>query len=482
MLRSLSFRITGLLVVLVWVLSAQDRGDQINALLTRYHETGQFNGAALGAENGAAILKSGYGLANMEWGIRNAPDTRFRIGSITKQFTAAIILQLVHEGKVNLNDPLSRFLPDYPSQTADKVTIHHLLNHTSGIPSYTGLPGFFDKLSRNPYSTADFIKTFSSLDLEFEPGTKYRYNNSGYFLLGAIIEAVTNDTYENALRKRIIEPLGLTGTGYDWHGALIPNRARGYESTLTGFRNAPYLDMSLPYAAGSMYSTVEDLLKWDQALYTETVLPAAMKSVMFKPNLENYAYGWVVRTVPHPDGKQELLVTEHGGGINGFNTLIFRVPETKFLIVLLNNTGGAPLQAIAENVRKILYGQPATMPKRRAAPVLLETYTAKDLAAALEQFSKGKAGNEQSVDWSSTELFRFGQHLQREKKTADAVTVMLRMTEEFPQDWHGYAGLGDARSAVSEPEAARKAYAKALELAPEAQAPAIVRKLKELYP
>src|ERR1043165_6897021 len=164
---------------------AQDKVQKIDELLKMYFYYGQLNGSVLVAEQGKVIYKKGFGMANMEWEIPNQPDTKFRVGSVTKQFTATLILQLVEEGKIKLDGKLSDYLPDYRKDTGDKVTIHQLLNHTSGIPSYTGLPGFIRDVSRNPYTVDEFVKKFASNDLEFEPGSKFSYNNSGYFLLGA---------------------------------------------------------------------------------------------------------------------------------------------------------------------------------------------------------------------------------------------------------------------------------------------------------
>lgn len=241
---------------------AQDNVQKIDALVKQYYDYGQFNGSILVAEKGKIIYEKGFGMANMEWSIPVQPDTKFRIGSVTKQFTAALILQLVGEGKIKLDGKITDYLTDYRKDTGDKVTIHQLLNHTSGIPSYTGRPDFFAEVSRNAYKVADFVKKFASGELEFEPGSKFAYNNSGYFLLGAIVEKVTGKSYETVLAERICKPLGMTNTGYDNHSPLIQKRANGYEKRSTGYINAPYLDMSLPYAAGSMYSTVGDLFKW----------------------------------------------------------------------------------------------------------------------------------------------------------------------------------------------------------------------------
>lgn len=240
---------------------AQDKAAQIDELVKTYHSYGQFNGSVLVAEKVRVIYKKGHGFANMEWKIPNESDTKFRLGSITKQFTSVLILQLVEQGKIKLDGKLTEYLPDYRKDTGDKVTVHQLLNHTSGIPSYTGQPGFFENVSRNPFTVSDFVKKHCSGDLEFEPGTKYSYNNSGYFLLGAIVEKVSGKTYEQMLNENIFGPLGMKNSGYDNHNPLIEKRATGYSKRGKAYINSPYLDMSIPYAAGSLYSTVDDLPK-----------------------------------------------------------------------------------------------------------------------------------------------------------------------------------------------------------------------------
>src|SRR5687768_11004790 len=210
---------------------AQDRAAKIQEVLALAHKYKQFNGSALVAQNGKVVYKGAFGMANMEWGIPNTPDTRFRLGSITKQFTAALTLQLVEQGKIKLDGKITDYLPDYRQDIGQKVTVHHLLTHTSGIPSYTGQPGFFENVSRNPYKVVDFVKQYASGDLEYEPGSKYSYNNSGYFLLGAIIERVTGKSYEQVLKENILDPAGMKNTGYDHHDTLIPKRAAGYAKT-----------------------------------------------------------------------------------------------------------------------------------------------------------------------------------------------------------------------------------------------------------
>src|SRR2546427_7668602 len=366
----------------------QDKATKIDQLISLFNQYGQFNGAALVADNGKVIYKKGFGLANMEWNIPNTPETKFRLGSITKQFTATLILQLVEQGKIKLDGKLIDYLPNYRQDTGAKVTIHNLLSHTSGIPSYTSLPGFFANVSRNPFAVDDFIKKYASGDLEFEPGTKFVYSNSGYFLLGAIIEKVTGKAYEQVLNENIFDPLGMKDSGYDHWETILSKRAIGYTQTPRGYETAPYLDMSIPYAAGSLYSTVEDLYLWDQALYVEKILSPKSKELMFKPNLNNYGYGFVIiKATLAPPTKLDVPVIQHNGGINGFSTVIVRMVGEKRLIVLLDNTErGQYLDKITLGLMSILYDQPYDFPKRSIAELLLKTILETDVASAIRQY------------------------------------------------------------------------------------------------
>src|SRR5438034_2891968 len=351
---------------------AQDKAGKIDQMLSLFNQYGQFNGAALVADNGKVIYKMGFGLANMEWNIPNTPETKFRLGSITKQFTATLILQLVEQGKIKLDGKLIDYLPDYRKDTGAKVTIHNLLSHTSGIPSYTSLPGFFQNVSRNPFKVDDFIKQYASGDLEFEPGSKFVYDNSGYFLLGAIIEKVTGKPYEQVLKENIFDPVGMKNSGYDHWGMIINQRATGYSRTPRGYQTAPYLDMSIPYAAGSLYSTVEDLYLWDQALYGDKILSAKSKELMFKPNLNNYGYGFVMTQSMLGPAKLAVPVIQHNGGINGFSTVIVRMTGDKRLIVLLDNAeDGQYLDQMVTGIMSVLYDQPYDMPRRSIADVIV---------------------------------------------------------------------------------------------------------------
>jgi len=460
-----------LLAILAFQVSAvaQSKANKIDDLMSLYHKYGQFNGSVLVADNGKVLYQKGFGLANMEWNIPNSPDTKFRLGSITKQFTATLILQLVEQGKIKLDGKLTDYLPDYRKDTGDKVTIHNLLSHTSGIPSYTSLPGFFQNVSRNPFAVDDFIKKYASGELEFEPGTKFVYDNSGYFLLGAIIEKVTGKPYEQVLKENIFDPLGMKNSGYDRWGTILNKRATGYTRTPKGFQTAAYLDMSIPYAAGSLYSTVEDLYLWDQALYGDKVPSAKSKELMFKPNLNNYGYGFVItKAILAPPTKLAVPVIQHNGGINGFSTTIVRMIDEKRLIVLLDNAeDGQYLGAITLGIMSVLYDQPADNPKRSIAETVMNAVSEKDVASAITKYRELKAGKTASeYNFAETELNQAGYQLLQMKKVTDAIEIFKLNVEMYPQSANAYDSLGEGYMVHGDKDLAIANYKKSLELDP----------------
>lgn len=402
-----------------------------------------------------------------EWSIPNAPDTKFRLGSITKQFTAMLTLQLVEQGKIKLDAKISDYLPDYRKDIGQKVTIHHLLTHTSGIPSYTSQPGFLQNVSRNPYKVAEFVKTYTSGDLEFEPGSKHSYNNSGYFLLGAIIEQVTGKSYEQVLKENIFDPVGMKNTGYDHHDTLIQKRATGYNLTSDGYVNSPYLDMSIPYAAGSMYSTVEDLYLWDQALYTDKLLSAQSKEMMFKPFLQNYAYGWVITNASFKVNDQPVPVITHGGGINGFVTTIVRVPKERNLIVILDNTSSPNLNRLREAIAQIIYNQPYELPKMSIVARLKKTITEKGIEAGIAEYRELKGTQAATYDFAEPQLNELGYRLMEAEKIKEAVEIFKLNVEAYPKGSNTYDSLAEGYARLNEKELAIQNYKKSLELNPD---------------
>jgi CubicO group peptidase (beta-lactamase class C family) len=278
---------------------------------------------------------------------------------MTKQFTAVLVLQFINEGRIQLEGHLSDYLPYYRKDTGSRVTVSELLSHTSGIPDFLSGLGFLEgPASRTSYTVRDFVAGYCSGDLRFEPGTKFEYSNSGYFLLGAILEQVSGKTYEQLLQERIFSPLGMKNSGYAHSETVIPHRATGYERSQAGLRNARFYDMSIPFAAGALYSTVGDLFLWDQALYGERLLPARLRDLLFRPNLDNYGFGWGI-LIPAPGAPYAgESIAMHGGAIFGFQSLIQRIPKHRELIILLENSDSPKLLEIALQVRGVLASHP----------------------------------------------------------------------------------------------------------------------------
>ena len=442
---------------------------KIDQLVSQYADRTGFTGTVLVSDHDHVIFKKGYGLANREWNIPNTPDVKFRIGSITKQFTSMLVMQQVAKGTIKLEGHIPDYLPYYRKDTGEKVTIHNLLNHTSAIPSYTDDPKFFPEVSRIYYPVDEFVKKFCSGDLQFEPGSKFHYDNSGYFILGAILEHVTGKKYEELLKENIFGPLGMNDTGYDHFDKLLPKRATGYERGLGEVDNAPFLDMSLPYAAGSLYSTVEDLYKWDQALYTDKLLLPNLKQQIFTPGLQHYGFGWVIDTLPPTDPAAGQIVIEHGGGINGFNTLEQRLVGDHDLIVIFNNTPGTNLNEMAKGIRAILYGKEPAPPKHSLVSTLGDTLVQHGIDAAVTQYHDLKRSDPDGYNFGEAALNNLGYMLLRGDRTADAITIFKLNVDEYPKSGNVYDSLAEAYEKNGQKQLAIDNYRKATELDPKNQ-------------
>lgn len=462
--------VASLLTVLIFAsfshpVQAQDKAKLIDELASKYSKAGMFNGSILAAEKGKVIYEKGFGYANSEWKIFNTPETKFRVGSITKQFTAMLIMQLVEKGKLKLNDKITDFLPYYRKDTGDKITIIHLLNHTSGIPSYTSLPAL-NSVYKKTVSPDDFIKEFCSGELEFEPGKEFRYNNSGYFILGAIIEKVAGMSYEDALKKNILGPLAMDNTGYDHPETILEGRASGYAKTLSGFKNADYIDMSIPYAAGAMYSTVRDMYKWEMALYTDKLLGAELKKEIFTPGLNNYGFGWFITKKKFKDNGQTINLINHGGSINGFLASKYRMPDEKNFVVVLSNLPDRSVDEIANGIIDILYGRkPQAAPEKSFAQKLYAVISKEGIDKALLAFDEMKkdTGNKNI----EAEMNSLGYGLLAEKEYDAAEKIFKKNIEAFPDSYNTYDSMGEFYVKTDRKDEAIKYYRRSVELNPQ---------------
>ena len=349
---------------------ATDPTVRMQQVIQSYVDNKTFMGTVLVVKDGKTLINQGYGSADLEWNIPNTPTAKFRLGSITKQFTAASILLLEERDKLKIDDPISKYLSDAPPAW-QKMTIYNVLTHTSGIPSFTGFPDY-NATEWKDTTPAELVARFRDKPLDFEPGSKFFYSNSGYVLLGYLIEKISGQTYADFLQQNIFTPLGMADTGIDSNAAILPKRAQGYSPSPSGARHAGYISMTIPFSAGALYSTTGDLLKWEQGLFGGKILSPSSLAKMTTPFKENYAMGLTVVT---RDGHKRIA---HGGGIEGFNTALEFYPDDKLIVIVLGNLNGGGPDQISASLGKVALGQPVTLISERKAitvsPALLSDY------------------------------------------------------------------------------------------------------------
>lgn len=310
----------------------------VDQLLASTYPADQPGAVALVTRDGRTLLRKAYGVADLELGVPLRPDMVFEVGSVTKQLTAAAILMLQERGKLSVQDDITRYLPDYPTH-GQKITLEHLLTHTSGIPSYTGMAEWLARV-RDDLTLAQVIDLFKDKPLEFAPGERWAYNNSGYILLGAVIEKVSGKSYEDFVEQEIFAPLGMTRSSYGSFSEVVPGRVRGYESAAGGPRNARAVSMSTFHAAGALLSTADDLARWEQALADGKLLAPGSLAQMLTPMKvrsglsTKYGYGWGVWEYAG------TRIAEHAGDIFGFLSQVLVVPSERLVVILLSNNPG----------------------------------------------------------------------------------------------------------------------------------------------
>lgn len=465
---------------------ATPQAAQLHKLLARYHELGQLDGTVLVADHGKVLYQHAFGLANREWRVPNTLDTAYRIASLTKQFTATLVMQLVEQGKLRLDDKIGLYVPGLLPEIGNVVTIHQLLNHTSGIVDYANYPGFWSGRLGNSVPRADLLAIMNG-PLEFTPGTVGHYNSSGYTLLGYAIEKVTGKRFGQALDEMILGPLGMTRSGYDAPERLVERKASGYVRVLGAYQNAAPVWMDNLYSGGAMFSTVGDFLKWDQALYGDRLLSAPSKGLMFTPYVKDdvwgdlgYGYGWMI-------GKREIagkarLVHEHGGNANGFRTLITRYPDDRKLVVLLLNEGngnkGPAIYRIRSAITNILYKVPVPVPAPTLTDAIVTSIEQRGAAGTLAGFAALRAANEPASGPDELNVFAY-QYVQA-GRIADAIAVLKMNLLQFPQDGNSYDSMGEMDLMQGDTASAIAHYRKALELDPSnTNAAAVLRKLED---
>ncbi|RYD81935.1 MAG: serine hydrolase [Sphingobacteriales bacterium] len=339
---------------------AQDVGPALDSLIRAYTKINKFNGTVLVARHGKILLRKGYGYQNVAEKIRNTEKSVFQIGSVTKQFTSAVILKLQEEKKLDVSDKVSKYFPDYPK--GDSISIHQLLTHTSGIYNYTGNGEFMRTEITKPQSREKMMSLFKDKPFDFTPGSRWSYSNSGYSLLGYIIEVVTGKSYEAAVYKYIFEPAKMSNSGFDFSYLKSPYKTSGYFTlNLADTVLAPITDSTIAFSAGAIYSTTGDMYKWHNSLQNNTILSKMQQETAYTPVKNGYGYGWFIDSV---EGKRRV---GHSGGIPGYISMESRVPEEDIFILLLSNASDKSLKDIMKSIYAILYKKEYEMPKQRKA-------------------------------------------------------------------------------------------------------------------
>jgi CubicO group peptidase (beta-lactamase class C family) len=357
MLKSIIYFILCLLIVTSSFGQESQFESKIDELLTKQFNQSQPGCEVLVAKHDQIIYRKAYGNANLELNVALNPDMVFNLASITKQFTAVAILQLVEQGRISLLDSLQKYIPDFPSK-GHTITIENLLTHTSGVKDYMQLDYPNSYMERLDYRPKQLIDSFKNYALEFEPGTKFSYSNSGFYLLGYIIEKVSGKRYQEYMQDNILKPLGLTHTYFDSAGIIIPNRVNGYQKDDTVFKNEDYWSPTIEYAAGGLISNVDDLFKWHKGLYSYQILKKesllkAFTSFQFKDGTPTgYGYGWFLKT------SNGIKSIEHAGGIPGFVSNEIYFPAEDIFIAILCNCGTAPIDELSVNISGIVIGKP----------------------------------------------------------------------------------------------------------------------------
>jgi CubicO group peptidase (beta-lactamase class C family) len=444
-----------------------DRIPEAEALVTAYHDAGLFDGVVLVAEGDRVLYEGAVGLADRTWAVEHTSGTRFRIASVTKQFTAALVLQLVEEGLVDLDAPITRYLPDYPADPGDRITVHHLLSHTSGVPEGRSL--------RGEPSIADFLSKFPDLPLLFEPGDSFSYSNPGYWLLGQIIEAETGQSYQDALRDRLLQPLGMDDSGSAPYGVVVDRLAEGYARTAFGFlEEDPFLDGRYIYAGGEMYATARDLFRWTRALHrAEPFRTAATLDLMLAPHVleserdsTTYAYGYGLFI--HESKAGPVLAYQHGGRHGPFVSMVRYLPQSNHTVIVLGNTDGHETREtvnLEAGLSNLLAGLEPAAPQRPIAFEVGAMVEAEGVEAAVARYRQLVGDDRFAFD--EDQLNTLGYAYVGRGEFATALRLFELNVEAYPDAPNPHDSLGETLLALGDTARAAASYRRALALDPD---------------
>jgi CubicO group peptidase (beta-lactamase class C family) len=449
---------------------------RLDSVMNVFVDRTGFNGVVLVSDAGKVVYQKAFGYANMEWKVANTTDTRFKLASLGKQFTALVILQLVKAGKLKLDDVMTKYVPEVSAKNADRITIRELLNHTSGIPNYHAIPDFDEAVAKRSLSRTQFLDLFKDKDLLFEPGTRFQYTNLGYFLLGLIAERVSGRSYGALLREKVLRPAHMSDTFLEDTSAVMARSANGYENAYTHFIPARYRDPSSVFAAGNIASTAMDLFRYDQALRSAVLLDSVHQRWMYTPGLDEYGLGWMITRYPVP-GQDSVTLVYHDGGTSGAASVMYRFLENDRCVVVLSNVSPYDCYPIARGLSRVLHGRPYDLPKRSLVERFARTLEERNTDAAVNEFRTLKA-KETEYELDGVAFNQLGYQYLRKNRLEEAVAVFQLNVEAFPQVADPYDSLAEGYMRQGRSELAITNYRRSLELDPNnSNAAAMLKKL-----
>jgi CubicO group peptidase (beta-lactamase class C family) len=449
------------------VIPIADRRRHVEEILDAYRDVRGFNGVVLAAVGDDVVIRKGYGLANADHQIPNAPETVFRLASVTKQFTAAAILLLAERGLIDLDAPVSTYLPDLRPEIADRITLRHVLSHTAGLER--DIERYSDKGSGDHFQMAEIIDLANTTSLRFEPGSDFRYSNIGYVLAAAVIESVTGMSYAEAMSDLLFEPLGMADTGHEMAKVILPRRAEGMMMLPDGLMKAEYEDKSYVTGAGSIYSTVDDLAIWSRAMLEGRVLSEdSFRALTTAHAPGGYAYGWFTFDYSFPDGAEQQTghAVSHGGACPGFLTELRWYLDHDIVVVVLANARPVDVTAMADAVGNILLGIPQKPPEPLILDELVRIALRDGVEAAVRRAGELGAEGRELPGASQINLLGYDYVLHADRPVA-AIRVQELQIALHPDVANAYDSLGEACEAAGRVKQAVTAYRRCLELDPE---------------
>ena len=446
-------------------LKAQSLTQNLDRVTQQFVDYNQFGGVVLVAQKDRIIYQKSFGLANRSWNIPNTLDTRFQIGSITKPFTAILVLQQVARGKLKLQGKVNDYLPDYPQKTGQQITIHHLLSHTSGLVHYNDIPNYRRTIFNKGYTTAEYMKVFKDSTLQFEPGTQFDYSSFGYYLLGVILEKVTQKSYAQLLQKYIFDPAKMTHSSLD-NGQVKTKQATAYRYDFNrgAYGYPDYRHYSTAFSTGGIFTTAEDLFKFQRSLMQGKFLPKNLQKMLFKVVKGRYAYGWLVENVTI--GAQDVPLYWHDGGITGYTANLRILPKDQSCIIVLSNTRGYKSVRLPSYLLQTMQGQPVEMQAslwKRLYPVAHN----QGAKAAIVLYRQLKATSLEKYAFDNEREYRLlGHRLFRNDKIKDAQAIFQFNLNTFPQSANAHEDLGYYYRTLNKRNKAIEFYKKAMAIEP----------------